>query len=77
MSIVDGVDRFPDSYSHVTACFVSTSLVCGRIVNVDIRCSPMIHMARVNTEYFREIRRVILSSHLLYPSFRLNIHFMY
>ena len=60
MSSVDGVDRFPDSYSHVTACFVPTSLVCGRIVNVDIRCSSMIHMARVTTEYFREIRRVIL-----------------
>ena len=77
MCSVDGVDCFPDSYPHVTACFVFTSLVCGRIVNVDIRCSPMIHMARVNTEYFREIRRVILGSQLSYPSFRLNKHLMY
>lgn len=70
MYSVNGIDCFPDCCPHVTARFVSTSLACERTNNVDIRC--MLYMARLNTEYFRKIRRVIFGSQPLYPS--LSIH---
>jgi hypothetical protein len=75
MLSVNGVDRFPYCCPHVTARSVFTSLACARTNNVDIRC--MLYMARLDTEYFRKIRRVIFSSLPLYPSLMLYIPFMF
>jgi hypothetical protein len=78
MYSVDGIDCFPYCCPHVAACFVSTSLAGERINHVDIRCMLyMLYIARVNSEYFRKIRRVITSSHPLYRSLMLYIPFMY